>query len=159
MPLANDGAAASEVLSRLRRASTVALDVETSGLDPWKCYPIGYALTFGPKPEDSFYCPIRHAGGGNLEHGEQRFENAAAVWTPAPFEMQMWELLRGKRIVGHNLAFDLGFLDGVDTTQCKFNDTMVMAYLVNELRDGFSLADCCVHEKVQTRRATNSTST
>jgi DNA polymerase-1 len=152
MPIANDGPAASAVLQRLRKAATVVLDVETSGLDPWKNYPIGWVLTFGPKPEDSSYVPIRHQGGGNLPFGEQRFVVPEDKWEPAPFEIEMFKLLHGKRIVGHNLAFDLGFLSGLDTTQSKFNDTMVMAYLVDELRPSFSLADCCLQEKVAAKK-------
>ena len=155
--LANDNDKLQEVLNRLRQCDEYVYDAETSGLD-WRVnHVVGHVLTFGPAPEDTYYVPIRHAGGGNA------FDNKYAVQTEdgwSPTQVPRWEdqlileMSRGDKVmIGHHLSFDLSMLYKLGfTARGAFRDTMVEAYLVNELRRSFSLDACCRDEQVEEKK-------
>lgn len=130
-----------EVSNRLRVADTVVVDVETNGLD-WKtCQICGYVFTFGPGPDESFYLPVRHETGPNFEPTTVR-------------NMVVSHQTRPRHWIGHNLAFDLGFLtaDGIELSG-TFEDTMINAALLDEFRKSFSLQSCAEEADVQAKLA------
>lgn len=153
--LVNTHDALNVVMRRLKEAKRVCYDVETSGLDAKHNHPVGHVFTLGPRPDDSYYIPIRHAGGGNLPQDIQiPYRDNSWDRKPSPVEADIMKLLSGKLIFGHHLNFDLRFMHslGFETVTNEFQDTMVMAYLANELRWSFSLAACCKDEKVQEKK-------
>lgn len=128
-----------EVSNRLRVADVVVIDVETTGLD-WRSNRIcGYVLTFGPKPEDTFYLPVRHETGPNFDAATVR-------------NMIISHQTRPRRWIGHNIAFDLGFLtaEGI-VLEGTFEDTMINAALLDEFRKSFSLQSCAEEAAVQAK--------
>jgi DNA polymerase-1 len=115
------------VFRRLTDAKFIAFDVETTGLD-WKTKEIcGYVITFDK--HDSVYLPVRHASGPNLD--ALTIEGVLKAQLSRP----------SLNVVMHNAAFDMRFAAKRDI---KFGgyvyDTMVMAAMVNEHSDSFSLA-------------------
>ena len=108
--LVDNGNAFVEMLNRLRACKEVVLDFETSGLD-WTCHHIvGYVLCFGPAPDDSYYMPVRHAVGTNINCAITA-PITATGWhrLTVPQEDSIIDCLNSpdKIIIGHNLGFDL----------------------------------------------------
>lgn len=130
-----------QAYQRLNKAKQVVIDVETTGLD-WRTNQIcGYVLTFGPAPDDTLYIPVRHEQGPNEDA-----EKARLMLIKSQAYQRHW--------IGHNLAFDLGFLtaEGI-TLNGTFEDTMINAALIDEFRRSFSLASCAEEAGVQAKLA------
>jgi len=130
-----------DVSTRLSRATMVVVDVETNGLD-WRTNKIcGYVFTFGPLEEDTFYLPVRHESGPNLPASKVR-----AMILSHQLDPRHW--------IGHNLAFDLGFLhaEGI-ILNGTFEDTMINAALLDEFRRSFSLENCADEAGVQAKKS------
>lgn len=130
------------VSSRLAKAHFVVIDVETTGLD-WRVNQIcGYVFSFGPRQQDSFYIPIRHESGPNYDANLVR-------------AMIMSHQDKPRHWVGHNIAFDLGFLtaEGV-ILNGTFEDTMINAALLDEFRRSFSLENCAEEAGVEAKKST-----
>lgn len=111
----------------LSHYDTVQLDAETTGLEWHKTdRPVGWAVRAGGR---SYYLPVAHRGGGNLS------EETVREW--------MRRELRGKRISGLNLRFDLHMarVFGADLTAQgnTFRDVAHSAALLDDHRRGFSL--------------------
>lgn len=107
---------------------TVFLDTETTGVD-WARgdRPVGIAV--GAPDGKRWYLPFGHRAGGNLD------EELVRRWTVSE--------LRGKRIVGLNLKFDLHMLRvwGVDPRElgCQFHDVAHAEALLDDQARDFSL--------------------
>jgi len=127
------------VLKRLQSSREAVFDVETDGLDRFGTKVIGHVWTFGPRPDDSFYIPLRHGGGANIED-------------PVAFERAVEQQVARNpalTIIGHHLSFDLWHaarnnLELTLSPDTRFEDTMVNQYLLNELSPSFALDACCV---------------
>jgi DNA polymerase-1 len=143
------------VMRRVKDAKRVVVDVETSGLVWHKNHIIGWVLTVGPGPDDTFYIPVRHAGGGNLPDPACGLPMTADGWDGRIHagERAILEVLIDKVLVFHHGAFDLKFMHriGYDSRKNKVEDTMVAAYITDELRFSLSLDACCKDEKVQAK--------
>ncbi|HNV68151.1 MAG TPA: DNA polymerase I [Candidatus Ozemobacteraceae bacterium] len=111
-----------QVLSQL--GETVAIDVETDHLSPRQGRIVGFSLSCGP--ERSWYVPVRHRYFGFQAEGQP---DAALVFP------RLAEALQTRRLLGHNLKFDLAFLhrEGVTGTGTP-EDTMLAAYVLNPTR-------------------------
>jgi DNA polymerase-1 len=130
-----------EVSNRIEWASEIVVDVETTGLD-WRSNQIcGYVFSFGPHQEDSLYLPVRHERGPNYD--------AATVKA-----MVLSHQNQPRRWVGHNMAFDLGFLhaEGISLNG-PIEDTMINAALLNEFRRSFSLESCAEEAGVVAKKS------
>ena len=141
----------SNILKRVAKAKEIVLDVETSGLD-WKSnYTVGYVITFSGDDCDSYYIPVRHRDNDHVPEGP-----TAGLLYPHPFEIGLSQVFEKHptHIIGHNLAFDLKFLTRhcIDISNCTFEDTMINAGLINELRRSYSLENCCIDAKVQAKK-------
>ena len=142
------------VLRKMSSQHTIVIDVETSGLDWRYNHVVGYVITLGPGPDDTYYIPVRHAGGGNLPDDIQ-VPGRADEWNGSThwFERAMITAMSGKKIAGHNIAFDLSFLHRIGyRPTAEVRDTMVHAYLLDELRKSLSLAACCADYKVAEKK-------
>ncbi len=108
---------------------------------------MGFVLTFGPTPADSYYLPTRHAGGGNIL--DYPGLQSATDWDEKlhPIEQEIIDNLdvQGKRLTFHHANFDLRFLYrlGMRKLQASFFDTMVNAALLDEFQSFYSLEFCC----------------
>lgn len=148
------------VLNRLREHSgDLVYDAETSGLDWRKCHVVGHVITFGPRSQDSYYVPFRHADGGNV--GNQPGPQSPHDWDGklAKGEKELLDLVfqRKRKIVGHNIGgFDLKFVYRLIGTQVflpRFEDTQINEPLINEFSGKFSLEACCLRRGVQPKLA------
>lgn len=106
-----------KALAKAAQADVLVIDTETTGLAHTDKL-VGFSFCFGAK--DAYYVPLRH------DYGEQvELSDAVALWN---------RLLRGKKLAGQNLKFDLNVLrrEGVeiDDSQVAF-DTMLAAYVAD----------------------------
>jgi DNA polymerase-1 len=106
----------------------LALDVETTGLDPMTADLVGVSLT--PEVGKGYYVPVGHQGDGNIPSNE-----ATAVLRP---------LLEDPAVekYAHNGKYDLEILSrhGIEVQNLAF-DTMVASYLLNPGRRSNRLKD------------------
>ncbi len=135
-----------ECMQRLRQTLNFVVDVETSGLDWKKNHIVGYVFTFGSAPDDTFYLPVRHTGGGNIGHVKLPGEVDGWTGDVTLLEKEIAKILNQRQdyiAIGHHLGFDLRFMHrvGVDLGGAA-SCTMVNAALLNELARSFSLAAC-----------------
>ena len=104
--------------AEIAAAETVAVDVETNGLDPQLCELCGIAIATAP--DASYYIPLKHVDSELADPAE-----VDAIIRPA---------LEGhSNVIAHNAKFDLVVLQryGFDNLQIA-NDTMLAAYLLGE---------------------------
>lgn len=147
-----------EIFNRLRGSKRIVLDLETSGLDFKRNHVVGWVLTFGPREDESFYVPLRHAGGGNIEGCSVPQTKDGWDGTQHPFEKEVIKELNrpNLEIGGHNLSFDLKFAYklGLVDPIAKFNDSIINAPLLNEYASSFALDACCKAANVVAKRTT-----
>jgi DNA polymerase I len=148
--LINNWTMAEHVLRRLESCTEYVYDAETSGLDWRHNHVVGHVFTFGPSPQDTYYIPVRHARGGNLQ-ADIQIPTRPDEWRGDvhPFEKEWIKRVKGKKMIGHNLSFDGGMLHKLGWTPSAMEDTMVQAYLLDEVRRSLSLSACCKDYKVQ----------
>jgi DNA polymerase I len=121
--------------------SLIAIDVETQGLDV-NHYIIGIGLASFPR---SFYIPIRHIATAPI---------TPSLFDPIPNPVNipsnvaihfLKELIKTKTFIYHNSSFDITkfILDGIDPYSWKFEDTYILAHLIDErlsqVRKGLSI--------------------
>jgi DNA polymerase I-like protein with 3'-5' exonuclease and polymerase domains len=144
-----------ECLQRLSEERFIVADVETSGLDWRRNHAVGYVFTFGEAPEDSYYLPVRHTGGGNI--GTESIPDSAQGWSGARHSIERrinkaLALNGGLQwVVGHNLAFDLKFLakHGIEIPPwTQTGDTQINEALIDEFAKSFSLENCALRARV-----------
>lgn len=154
--LCNNSNLAQRALNATSRSNLVVLDTETSGLNRFGDYVVGWVLTTGPSPDETFYIPVRHQGGGNLPGCS--VPNGTGTWdgTIHPIEMELTKLFASnpsRLVVGHNLQFDMWYSrkHGVKFP-CRLSDTMLTQGLINEYSASFSLSACCKAMHVQEKK-------
>lgn len=130
-----------KVLRMIRDADTLVYDAETSGLDWRYNHVVGHVFT-DVRHNESFYVPVRHAGGGNVPGC--RVPDTDTGWDkqPHPFEVEFKRVARERhrRWVGQNFAFDLRFLHALNIDLYGvYEDTMINAPLIDENMASFSL--------------------
>lgn len=124
---------------RLDDAKTIVYDVETNGLDWKRNHIVGYVVTAGPLPEETWYFPTRHETGPNMDHG------VVTNWIKEKIAKR-----DDIRIVGHNLKFDLHMSknEGIDFATRKLECTQVNAALIDENAGKYSLEACAARAGV-----------
>lgn len=148
------------LLNRLKEhRGNIVYDCETSGLRWQRNYICGHVLTLGPRPQDSVYIPVRHAGGGNLGSVVGPADPEGWDGKLVKGEKELLDLVfrQGRKVIGHNIGgFDLKFLFRLIGTQAfepQFEDTQINEPLVNEFSGKFSLEACCLRRGVQPKLA------
>ncbi len=111
-----------QILAQL--GDMVAIDIETDDLSPRRGRIVGISLACGP--ERSWYVPVRHRYFGFQAEGQPDAELVFRLLN---------EALKSRRLLGHNLKFDLAFLhrEGVTATGVP-EDTMLAAYVLDPTR-------------------------
>lgn len=138
-------------MNALHATRTLVYDVETSGLNPRTNHVVGYVLTVGPAPDDTFYVPVRHGGGGNCLNWEG-LSTADQENVPLhPFEAELAKIAAKPHLttIGHNLGFDLLFSarKGI-TFEGRTECTQTLMALIDENLPSFSLDNCARHMRV-----------
>lgn len=130
--------------------------METSGLDWRKNHIVGYAVCFGPRPQDSYYVPFRHLGDANV--GRRQGPTSPVGWDDKKLAPGEAELIReldrpGTLLFGHNLAFDLRMLApvGLQLT-ARYEDTSINEPLLDEFVGRYSLESCAHRHKVEAKK-------
>lgn len=102
----------------------LCLDIETDGFDPISDHIVG--ISFATGSEKAVYVPLRHAYLGLSPEDQMNSDEFFAF---------LRANLKGRRIVGHNLKFDLAFLaeEGVSAGGDLF-DTLIAAYVIDPTR-------------------------
>jgi DNA polymerase I len=117
-------------ISRARELGAVAIDTETTSLDPMQAALCGFSLALAPN--EACYVPLGHRKGGSnggLFPGEivpDQLDEAAALTAMKP-------LLEDPGVlkIGQNLKFDLQIfaLRGIELA--PYDDTMLMSYVLD----------------------------
>ncbi len=121
-----------EILDLLWTEPIIAIDTETTGLQPYHGdRMIGLSLYF-PEPDKNFYLPFRHEDGSNLPISWLKDLKSVYPRNNAVY-------------VGHNIKFDLHVLevDGFKRPNL-IEDTMIAAHLLNENEPTFALKKLAV---------------
>jgi len=121
----DDPAKLEKVLEKVINKGEMALDTETTSLDPLKARLVGISFSF--EEGKAFYVPVGHDEGKNLEIDD--------------ILKQMNKLFSSKiKIVGQNLKYDRQVLKnhGLILNKIDF-DTMIAAYLLDPGRRSYNL--------------------
>lgn len=142
-------------IGRVAAARHMVYDVETSGLNPRRNHIVAYVITLGPRPEDTFYVPVRHQQGGNCLDWRGLEEAECGPVELHPFEIELAKVVNRPTLIvtGHNLLFDLLmsahkkiFFGG--RTEC----TQVAMSLINETLYSYSLDSCAKYMQVTEKK-------
>ncbi len=126
-----------DICQRLAKGSVLALDTETTSLDPLTAELVGISLS--ADGHEAWYIPIsHHDANGEPLSGQFSIEEVFASLQP---------LFEDERLtkVGHNLKYDFAVLkqQGV-TLQGPLKDTMIASYLLDPTRRSHKLDDLAV---------------
>jgi DNA polymerase I len=127
-----------EWVARARELGLVAIDTETTTLDPMQATLCGVSLAVAAN--EACYVPLAHRVGG--EKGSLFAGNLAPDQIPEPDAIAALKLLledRGVLKIGQNLKFDWQIfgLRGVDLA--PYDDTMLMSYVLDAGRSDHGL--------------------
>ncbi len=116
-----DSKALDELLSRLQEAGEFALDLETTGVDPFSAEIVGVAVSLSPY--EGFYIPVGH-----------RYLGAPSQLSLDVVLGKLKPLLEdeGHRVMGQNLKYDMEVLSnyGIELRGISF-DAMIAHWLLN----------------------------
>lgn len=146
-----------QVFNRLPTAKRVVYDAETSGLDWRKNHVVGSVITFGPRPDDTYYLPVRHAGGGNIAGVDVPTDKEGWKGDIHPLEVELMKQLDRPDLLveGHNLSFDLKFMFRLGYKfKAKYQDSQLNAVLIDEFQQSVSLDFCAKVAEVQQKKTT-----
>ena len=136
--IVRDVARLNEWVARARELGLVAIDTETTTLDPMQATLCGVSLAVAPS--EACYVPLAHRVGG--EKGSLFAGNLAPDQIPEPEAIAALKPLledRGVLKIGQNLKFDWQIfgLRGVDLA--PYDDTMLMSYVLDAGRSDHGL--------------------
>lgn len=126
-------------IAEARRTGTVAIDTETTGLDPMTAALVGISLATGAGR--ACYIPLRHVS--PQDQGDLLGGGSAA---PRQLDVSvvidaLRDLLADRSVlkVGHNIKYDLHILarEGLDVT--PVDDTMVLSYVLDGASHGHGM--------------------
>jgi DNA polymerase-1 len=119
-----------KLLIKLEKADYVAIDTETTGLDPIRAELVGISLCC--EPEKAFYLPLKHQMAKNLE---TRY-----------VLRKLEKTLAEKLLIAHNIKYDYHILKRAGwEIKNKVFDTMIAHYLINPTKR-HSLDNCAKTE-------------
>ena len=124
-------------------AGTVAIDTETTSLDPLRCDLVGVSLAV--EPGRACYIPLRHrpaeSQGSLALGGAEAATEAPALIPYAEAIARLKALCADPSVlkVGHNLKYDMQVLGGDDIAIAPLDDTMLMSYVLDGGSHGHGL--------------------
>lgn len=137
----------------LKSVKEVIVDTETSGIDWKENFVCGYVFTVGPREEDTWYLPLRHRGGGNIEGCHVPNVSTGPIREFHWVEKRLAEEIAPRtdlHWVGHNLKFDLHMManSGI-RPEGTVEDTQINAAMIEERMFTYSLDDCATFMKLE----------
>jgi DNA polymerase-1 len=120
------------LIAEVYRLGRVAIDTETTSLDPQSADLVGIGFSTGPGK--AAYLPLGHLagggdllGGGGLAEGQMKVAEALALIKP---------MLEDRSIlkIGHHLKYDLAILARYGITVTPIDDTLLMTYVLDGAR-------------------------
>ena len=147
------GKQAQTALKMVQSDEHLVFDVETSGLDWKRNFPVGYVI--GSKESGAVvYVPVRHGGGGNLpcpEHGELVPAHSQEPIQLHSFERQLAAAFKERTekgvgpVIGHNIKFDAHMAASAGVMLGRnLVCTMNTEALLNEYTHSFSLENVAI---------------
>ena len=124
-------------------AGTVAIDTETTSLDPLRCDLVGVSLAV--EPGRACYIPLRHsraeAQGSLALGGDVPAAEGPALIAHDAAILRLGRLCADPAVlkVGHNIKYDLQVLGGCGITAQAIDDTMLMSYVLDGAAHGHGL--------------------
>lgn len=120
-----------QLVTDIKKAKVIALDTETTGLEPITAELVGVSVCFDSK--NAYYIPLGHEMYDNL--------NTEMVL------QALQKAIAGKKVCGHNLKYDLRVLQKYDfDLGNNLADTMIASYLLDSGSMRHSLANCSLKE-------------
>jgi len=118
-----------DLIATIKSSELIAFDIETTSLNPRKGEIIGFSVS--TEVGNGWYLPtlVYNGNTGNLD--EFQIENTGCH----DIAKRCISLLVGKRIIGHNLSFDVRFVKcyyGIDLVPSIYADTMLLVHTVSE---------------------------
>ena len=131
-------------VARAKDVGVVAIDCETTNLDPMRAYFCGFSLAVGDN--EVCYVPIGHRDGGTRGGGDLFAPNPQLCAGQIPEEAALAAIKPlledpGVLKVGQNIKYDwlIFALRGIDTHPC--DDTMLMSYVLDAGRGDHGMDD------------------
>ncbi|MBF0324730.1 MAG: DNA polymerase I [Alphaproteobacteria bacterium] len=123
-------------------AGIVALDTETTGLDPLSAELVGVSLAVAPGR--ACYIPVKHTTGeaqGSLLLGDAGAPKAPDILPRAHTLAALAPLLADRSVlkVGHNIKYDLQMLAQAGLSVAPIDDTMLLSYVLDGGSHGHGL--------------------
>ena len=117
--IVDDGSKLAELAEKLRGAAVIALDTETTGVDPMSCDPVGISLAAEPKT--GYYIPVGH------KTGEKQLPLEMIREKIGPFLAEP-----GIPKAGHNIKYDMIVLNrcGMPVNGIRF-DSMIAGWILD----------------------------
>ena len=108
-----------ELAEKLRTAAMIALDTETTGVDPMSCEPVGFS--FAAEPGTGYYIPVGHKGGQAQLPLETIREKLALILADESLPK-----------AGHNIKYDMIILArcGMPVRGIRF-DSMIAGWILD----------------------------
>ncbi len=128
-------------------AGVVAIDTETTSLDPLRCAIVGFSLAVAPGK--ACYVPLRHrppADQGSLALGDGGGEAEAPKLVPYDAALDRLKRLCADDAVlkvGHNLKYDLQVLKNCGIDCAPIDDTMLLSYVLEGGAHGHGMDELC----------------
>ena len=125
-------------IEKIRERGLVAIDTETTSLDPMNAELVGISLA--TDPGDACYIPLTHKDGqddllgGGLSEGQISIEVALRMLKPA---LEDFSILK----IGQNLKYDWLVLSQHGIEMVGFDDTMLLSYVLDAGRGGHGMDD------------------
>ena len=102
-------------------ARAIAIDTETSALDPMRAELVGISLALGPN--DACYIPLKHGGSDMFAEKPVQIDRAEALALLKPL-LESDAVLK----IGQNIKYDLTILARHGVAVTPIDDTMVMSF-------------------------------
>ncbi len=125
-------------VTRIREAGTVAIDTETTSLDPMSAELVGISLA--TEPGTACYIPLTHKDGqGDLLGGgiaANQLETSRAIEILRPV-LEDFSILK----IGQNLKYDWLIFSQAGVELAGLEDTMLLSYVLDAGRGGHGMDD------------------
>ena len=128
-------------------AGMVAVDTETTGLDPLRAQLVGVSLAI--EPGRACYIPVMHSppqAQGMLDLGGSGPAAEAPQLIPVKETLsRLAPLLADASVlkIGHNIKYDMQVLAGLGLTVAAVDDTMLLSYVLDGGAHGHGLDELC----------------
>lgn len=126
-----------EIIPFIHKSGYLAIDTETTGLNSMQDELVGISLAFDT--QKAYYIPLSHQS-----HDSQNILDQLDIKTVQKYLLPVFED-RAILKIGHNIKFDLKFLQRYGLNVVTYDDTMCMSYTLDMGAYSHGLDDLCMH--------------